>query len=152
MDLEQRLNNAKSKLVKAFAERFGLNVVDIKMSDVDQGDFLGKPTSNEEIDRMVEKQIAEDVFIIASGKIEPQQPNHNPIQMMHTSTDVLTGETTIIDIKRRINVGDMVLMEYAEGVVETVLVEEIVDGIVYATGDDGEDFCAPVGNCDKVPF
>jgi hypothetical protein len=53
---------------------------------------------------------------------------------------------------RDIKVGDMVLMEYAKGVVETVLVEEIVDGIVYATGDDGEDFCAPVGNCDKVPF
>lgn len=53
---------------------------------------------------------------------------------------------------RDIKVGDMVLMEYAKGVVETVLVEEIVDGIVYATGDDGEDFCALVDNCDKVPF
>ena len=112
MNLEQHLNNAKSKLVKAFAERFGLNVVDIKMSDVDQSDFLGMPASNEEIDRMVEKQMA----------------------------------------SRDINVGDMILMEYAKGVVENVVVDEIVDGIVYATGDDGEPFCAPLANCDKVPF
>jgi len=99
-----------------------------------------------------ENKTTENGFILAVGKIPPHQPNPNPIQMIHTSTNVVTGEITVLDIKRRINVGDMVLMEYAKGVVETVVVEEIVDGIVYATGDDGEDFCAPLGNCDKVPF
>jgi hypothetical protein len=52
---------------------------------------------------------------------------------------------------REIKVGDMVLMEYARDVVETVLVEAIEDGFVYATGEDGEDFSAPLENCDKVP-
>lgn len=46
----------------------------------------------------------------------------------------------------------MVLMEYAKGVVETVKVEEIEDGLVYGTAEDGEPLCAPLVNCDKVPF
>ena len=53
---------------------------------------------------------------------------------------------------REIQIGDRVLMEYAKGVVETVYIEEIVDGIAYGVGDDGEEFCAPLANCDKVPF
>lgn len=53
---------------------------------------------------------------------------------------------------REIQIGDRVLMEYAKGVVETVYIEAIVDGIAYGVGDDGEEFCAPLGNCDKVPF
>lgn len=112
MDLEQRLNNAKSKLVKAFAERFGLPTIEIKLVETDPRDFLGKPTYNEEMDRMVEAQMT----------------------------------------SREINVGDMILMEYAKDVVETVVVDEIVDGMVYALGDDGEPYCAPLANCDKVPF
>jgi predicted transcriptional regulator len=51
-----------------------------------------------------------------------------------------------------INEGDMILMEYARGLVETVVVEAVVDGIVYGLGDDGEPFCAPLANCDKVPY
>lgn len=51
-----------------------------------------------------------------------------------------------------ISVGNTVLMEYAQGVVETVVVDAIEDGMVYGTGDDGEPFCAPLANCDKVPF
>lgn len=92
-----------------------------------------------------------DVFIIAKGKIESTPENHNPIVTMHTSTNVVTGEVTIFGIERRINIGDTVLMEYAQGVIETVIVEDIVDGIVYATGDDGEPYCAPIDHCDKVP-
>lgn len=58
----------------------------------------------------------------------------------------------VIDaMTREIKVGDTVLMEYARGVVETVVVDEIDDGMVYATGDDGEPFCAPLANCDKIP-
>jgi len=53
---------------------------------------------------------------------------------------------------REINVGDTVLMEYAVGVAETVIVDHIEDGVVYGTGDDGEPFSAPLDNCDKVPF
>jgi hypothetical protein len=98
-----------------------------------------------------DNKIPADVFIIASGKIEPLPINHNPIRMMHTSTNVLTGEVTILGIERRINVNDMVLMEIQPGVVQTVVVEEIVDGIVYGSGEDGEPYCAPLANCDKVP-
>lgn len=55
-------------------------------------------------------------------------------------------------IAREIKVGDMVLMEYAKGIVETVKVEAIEDGVVYATGEDGEDYCSILENCDKVPY
>lgn len=53
---------------------------------------------------------------------------------------------------REIQIGDGVLMEYAEGVIELVLVQAIEDGLVYGEGDDGEPYCAPIANCDKVPF
>jgi hypothetical protein len=53
---------------------------------------------------------------------------------------------------RDINVGDMILMEYSRGLVETVVVEAVIDGIVYGLGDDGEPFCAPIADCDKVPY
>jgi len=53
---------------------------------------------------------------------------------------------------RKISVGNTVLMEYASGVVTTVIVDSIEDDIVYGTGNDGEPYCAPLDNCDKVPF
>lgn len=99
-----------------------------------------------------DSKVPEDVFILASGTIAPPQPNQNPIRTVHMTTNLDTGAITVLDIKRRINVGDMVLMEYAKDIVETVKVEAIEDGMVYATGEDGEDFCAPLDNCDKVPF
>lgn len=57
-----------------------------------------------------------------------------------------------IPVSSDINVGDMILMEYACGVVETVVVDAVEDGIVYGLGDDGEPYCAPITNCDKVPY
>lgn len=56
------------------------------------------------------------------------------------------------EILRCIKVGDTVLMEIADDVMETVIIEEVLDGIAYGLGDDGEPFCAPLNNCDKVPF
>lgn len=112
MDLEQRINNAKSKLVKDFAEKLGLPVIDIKMVESDPKDFIGKPTFNEEMDKIVEARMA-------SKEIQP---------------------------------GDHVLMEIQPGVMESVFVENIEDGIVYGLGDDGEPFCAPLDSCDKVPY
>lgn len=53
---------------------------------------------------------------------------------------------------REIQIGDHVLMEYAKGVVEHVYIKEIADGMAYGVGDDGEEFCAPLDHCDKVPF
>jgi hypothetical protein len=47
-------------------------------------------------------------------------------------------------------VGDEVLMEIQPGVIVAAFVDEVVEGIVYATGDDGEPYCAPFGNCNKV--
>lgn len=46
--------------------------------------------------------------------------------------------------------GNMVRMEFAEGFFELVVVEEIVDGIVYGLGDDGEPYCAPLANCEAA--
>lgn len=107
---------SKSEIMKQFAEKTGLNLIDIKLVEHDRGDFVGQDLSlrgaiNETIDNMVEARMS-----------------------------------------REINVGDMVLMEYAKDIVETVKVEKIEDGIVYGTGEDGEDYCAPLDNCDKVPF
>lgn len=55
------------------------------------------------------------------------------------------------EMLREIQPKDMVLMEVARGWVETVQVDEIIDGTVYGTDDEGESFCAPLACCDKVP-
>lgn len=67
-------------------------------------------------------------------------------------TDYVPASVCFPTPSREINVGDGVLMEYAEGVIELVLVQAIEDGVVYGEGDDGEPYCAPLANCDKVPF
>lgn len=51
-----------------------------------------------------------------------------------------------------IEIGDMILMEYAQNVVETVIVTAIHDVIVYGVGSDGESYCAPPSHCDKIPY
>lgn len=124
---------SKSEIMKQVAEKLGLPLIDIKLSEVDYGDFIGEDLSlrgkfNEVMDEVVENRMLDKLMII---------DDCDPV------IDAMT---------RDIKVGDTVLMEYAEGVVETVVVDEIDDGMVYATGDDGEPFCAPLANCDKVPF
>lgn len=123
---------SKSEIMKQVAEKLGLPLIDIKLSEVDNGDFIGEDLSlrgkfNEVMDEVVEKQMMDKLMII---------DDCDPV---------------IAAMTRDIKVGDTVLMEYAEGVVETVVVDEIDDGMVYATGDDGEPFCAPLANCDKIP-
>jgi len=76
--------------------------------------------------------------------------------------EIATGSSTVgsfswaeivaaSEMTREIQPKDMVLMEVARGWVETVQVEAIIDGIVYGTDQEGEEFCSPLDYCDKVP-
>lgn len=117
MNLEDRINNAKSKLVQQAAEKLGIQHIEIKMVELSPEDMCGKPdlsirgSINEAIDNVVEERISRDI-----------------------------------------KVGDVVLMEYAKGITETVKIDVVHDGIAYGLGvNDGESYCAPFANCDKVP-
>lgn len=127
----------KSEIVREFAKDKGIPVIDIKLSKPEPGDMVGLPVDT-------------GPYIIASGPIAPPDPN--PSVFGHYENDPVTGAVTkVIEEKRRINVGDMILMEIQKGVVETVVVDAIVGDTVYGLGEDGEPYCAPLANCDKVP-
>ena len=100
------------------------------------------------------KQVAEKLGLpLIDVKVSPAVHGDFLGQPMMDKLMIIDDCDPVIDaMTREIKVGDMVLMEYAKDIVETVKVESIVDGIVYGTGEDGEDFCAPLENCDKVPF
>lgn len=124
----------KADLVRDFAKRSGLPVVELKLSRIEPCDLKGLP-------------LPKDQFLIASGVRETSEP----LPASLAGRFVHFGPNWDDPI-RKIKAGDTVLMEYATGVVETVVVTEIVDGTVYGEGDDGEPYCAPIDNCDKVPF
>ena len=48
--------------------------------------------------------------------------------------------------------GQMVLAEIQPGVVVHAILDEIVDGIAYLTGDDGEPYCTTEACCDDIVF
>ena len=101
--------------------------------------FQKKPRTRSEAIKQFAKRNNLPVIDMPLSRIEPCDMKGLPILPVHPAD-------------REVKVGDTALMEYAVGVVETVIVTEIVDGIVYGEGDDGEPYCAPVDNCDKVPF
>lgn len=127
MNLEQRIKCAKSKLVAQVAKALGYPVINIKMSKADPMDLIGRGTPLNQLGSEVGTVVKLSQVNI-DRKVEAQMAS------------------------REIHPGDMVLMEYARGVVENVVVESIDDGMVYALGEDGEPFCAPLENCDKIPF
>lgn len=47
-------------------------------------------------------------------------------------------------------VGSMVRIEFAKFLHVEVLVESIVDGVLYGTAEDGEPYCAPLANCEAI--
>lgn len=51
----------------------------------------------------------------------------------------------------KIEIGSKVNMQYADFLAEVVTVDSIEDGIVYGTADDGEPYCAPLANCERIP-
>lgn len=99
------------------------------------------------------KQVAEKLGLpLIDVKVSPAVHSDFLGQPMIDKLMIIDDCDPVIDaMTRGIKVGEMVLMEYAKGIVETVLVEAIEDGVVYGTGEDGESFCALVANCDKVP-
>jgi len=127
-DLYGKSGRGESKAIsiQEIAKEMGVKVVDIKLSEMDPSDLKGLPDGG---------------YIVASGPIEREQINE--------AIDAVVEERIA---SPDIHAGDMVLMEYAKGVTETVVVEAIEDGMVYGLGDDGEPFSAPLANCDKVPF
>lgn len=162
MDLEERLAAAKSKIVKDFAEKTGLGLIDIKLSKESGDAVLGKfyltgLETSEEVYDMLMARAAHDAQV---GEDLSPRGKYNEVMDQAVENQISKDMIVIIDdcdpvieaMTREIKVGDMVLMEYAKGIIETVKVETIEDGMVYATGEDGEDFCAPLDNCDKVPF
>jgi hypothetical protein len=99
------------------------------------------------------KKLGLSVIDIKMATVEPNDMRGLPNEVIDGIVEQRIAEDQLILAEgRRIKVGDMVLMEYAKGVVETVKVEEIDDGLVYGTAEDGEPLCAPIANCDKVPF
>lgn len=124
----------KADIVRDFAKRSGLPVINLPLSRIEPCDMKGIP-------------LPDGAHVIASGTREPVEPLPASLAGRFVHLE-LNWDNPI----RKIHKGDTVLMEYAAGVVETVIVTEIVDGTVYGEGDDGEPYCAPIDNCDKVPF
>jgi hypothetical protein len=134
VDLETRLNDRKSTLVKEVAERLGLPVIEVKMAKVHHGDLVGSAA-------LTGLETAEEIYDMLCPPVSKR--------VFNEVVDNLVGEQMV---GSDIVTGDMVLMEYAKGVLEAVVVQEIIDGTVYGVGEDGEPFCAPLAHCDKVPF
>lgn len=59
--------------------------------------------------------------------------------------------TATEDNMDKIEIGSKVNMQYADFLAEVVTVDTIEDGIVYGTADDGEPYCAPLANCERIP-
>jgi hypothetical protein len=92
-----------------------------------------KPQTKSEIARKFAKDNGLPVIDIKLSKPEPGDMVGLPIP------------------SRDVEIDDQILMEIQAGVVVTAFVDSIADGIVYGTGDDGEPYCAPLANCDKIP-
>lgn len=100
------------------------------------------------------KQVAENLGLtLIDVKVSPAAHSDFLGQPMMDKIVIIDDCDPVIDaMTREIKIGDMVLMEIQKDVMEHVLVEAIEDGVVYGTGEDGEEFCSTIENCDKVPF
>jgi hypothetical protein len=149
-DMEDNVPQGKSSFLVELAKRLNLKIINVPVSKTfDAMGFIGqdilvdREAYNEAEDARVES------MILAEGTLSPEDFGPLVSRFIHIE---LKPDFDLFLNPRTIKVGDTVLMEYAQDVVETVLVDVIEDGFVYGTGDDGEPYCAPLSRCDKVPF
>jgi hypothetical protein len=140
--VEPNSDNRKSEIIKRYAKEKGIKLLDIGVREQPRGDFKGLPYG---------PGLGKSAHVFKAVRIDANLSNLEPVDLRGLPETLELTRGQIIE-DREIRQGDMVLMEYARGITETVVVEEIIDGIVYGLGDDGEPYSAPVANCDKVPF
>lgn len=104
--------------------------------------------------KLIAEQTGMQLVDIRISTLEPTDLHGLPYPDLSTKGALNEAIDAVVEerIVRDIKVGDMVLMEIAQGVMETVLVEEIDEDMVYGLGEDGEPYCSLLSNCDKVPF